>query len=154
VSHRIARRIASILWAPLLVLAAACGDENPTGPSSTLTGTWALVSVNGSAVPLAIVESADTKVEVLSGSVALRTGSRFAARVTSRETVGGVPRTLNLDLVGRFVPSGNSLRVTLTGETAASRTVSFSDGISLMTLVEGGVSYEFRRSSIAPPTEG
>jgi hypothetical protein len=110
--------------------------------------------VNGAAVPLALVETGDTKLEVLSGSVALRSGSRFAARVTSRETVSGVASIRNLDLVGRFEASGNSLRVTLSGESAASRTVTFSDGITLMTLVEGGVTYEFRRSNIAPPTEG
>jgi hypothetical protein len=154
VNNRIARWIAPILWVPMLVLAAACGGDTPTGPSSTLTGTWTLASVNGAAIPIAIVETGDTKVEVLSGSVVLRTGSRFAARLTSRETVSGVSRTLNLDLVGRFAPSGNSIRVTLSGETAPSRTVTFSDGVSLMTLVEGGVTYEFRRSNIAPPAEG
>lgn len=153
-NHRIARWIAPILWAPMLVLAVACGGDSPTGPSSTLTGSWALISVNSGAVPRAVSETATTKVEVLSGAVVLRSGSRFSARITSRETVSGVATLQNLDLIGRFTPEGNALRVTLSGETTPSRTVTFSDGVALMTLVEGGVTYEFRRSNLTPPTQG
>ncbi|HKK93248.1 MAG TPA: hypothetical protein VJ925_07415 [Longimicrobiales bacterium] len=153
-NNRIARWIAPILWAPLLVLVAACGDESPTGPSSTVTGTWSLTAVNGGALPLALIDVGGIRLEVVSGSVALRTGNRFASRITSRETVDGVTSIVNNDVLGRFVISGSTLRVTLSGETTATFTATLSDGNTRITFVDDGVTYLFQRSGTAPPDEG
>ncbi len=153
--NQLTRWIAPILWAPLLVLVAACDGESTTGPVTTITGAWVLTTVNGAALPLTLAESAEGKLEVVSGSVTLATGSRFASRLTMRETVSGVSSLSIEDVVGRFTVSGSTLRMTVTGETTVSITATMSEANARMTIVDEGVTYQFQRvPSGPPPVEG
>jgi hypothetical protein len=143
--------ILRILWAPLLVLVVACGDENPTGPSSSLTGTWTLSSVNTASLPFTVRDLGIDRREVLSGVIELRTGDRFASRINLRDTSGGVVSLVGETITGRFVRTGNTLRIMVANDPESRYTATISDGNARITLADEGVQYDFQRTGTAPP---
>lgn len=99
------------LVAVLALTAAACGDDDdPTGVD--LAGTWHLETVNGTTLPVTVIDLGATyRLELLSGRLTL-TGSSFQDITSWRETENGNV-TMSADTVnGTWTRSGNDLTFT------------------------------------------
>jgi hypothetical protein len=106
----------------------ACGSDSNTAPTqSSIAGTWALVSVNGTALPV-IVQATNPKVEILSEQLGITAGGTFTqtgqARLTQGTTVttqayadAGTYTLSGTAAVFRFNSDGSSGTGTITGNT-------------------------------------
>lgn len=88
------RRILSL--ATLLVLA-ACGHDDPTGPSptpATVSGTYGLTMMDGQALPLLVLDIGGAyQVRVTSGALTLRPDGTYAYEIGLRIDDSGHVRT-------------------------------------------------------------
>ena len=88
----------TLLAPPLLlrsrVLAACGGDDGPAGPpDSSHVGTYALLTVNGQPLPVTLLESSGTTIEIASGSITLAADERYSYAVTFRTVAGDTSAT-------------------------------------------------------------
>ena len=100
-----------------LASASACGDDDPSGPSTDMRGTYTLRSVNGTAVPATLLNTGSSKFEVTGGALELKAQSEFEARVETRTTVGTEVETETDEAEGTWGMSGNQIVLTSDGET-------------------------------------
>jgi hypothetical protein len=135
-------RILAIL--PVLVCGAvtACDDE-PTAPETSLTGTFALATIENQSLPFVLFELGDLKTEVMARSVTFNANGTFTASLTMRETDAGVVTTSVEQATGTYVRSGGSLTLTIPNDedspyqaTLTSNTLSFA---------QSGVMFRFQR---------
>lgn len=115
---RIARFTAAILVTMAAAsLTAACGDDDPSGPSGGVQGTYTLRTIDGDPLPAVAFSDGDFQEEITSGSITLSAGSACTTRIAFRELQGGT-----------VVDSGteeSSCTYTVSGSTL---TVDFGDG--------------------------
>ena len=133
------------LVALFLALAAACGGESSTGPSSntpTIVGTWDLKTVNGQAVPFVIAQIGLDKIEILSETYTFVPGGAFTQITSVRLTQNGAATTASESDAGTYTLNGSavSLRWNSDGSTG---TASLSG--NTLTAAEGGFSAVYQR---------
>ena len=97
--------------------ASACSDDDPSGPSTDMRGTYTLRSVNGTNIPATLLNTGSSKFEVIGGSLELKAESEFEARIESRTTTGGEVETETDEAAGTWGMSGNQIVLTSAGET-------------------------------------
>lgn len=85
----------------LVMALAACGDG--TGPEPGIDGVYTLKSINGNALPWIAFQIEQDKIEVLSGSITLRTDGSFTDLTTYRITESGVSRDEQDVYTGTFL---------------------------------------------------
>ena len=97
--------------------ASACGDDGgPTDPSARVQGEYALRTFDGQPLPLVVWDEESEKLELLSGSMELRSQNRFLWRMETRYTFFGEVDT-DVDLVdGTFAVDGGTITFTSDGE--------------------------------------
>jgi hypothetical protein len=113
---RLRKLVPSLFLAALLVALPACDSDSPLSPES-LAGTYNLVSVNGSSLPVVLMEFEEDEVTVtfsiLSGSVTLSatsaTGGTYTAVLTFQEAYNGESDTWVDGGTGNFSVSGNTI---------------------------------------------
>jgi hypothetical protein len=76
-----------LLIAALLPLG-ACGEERPFDPLDPVVGSYALVQVNGSDLPVLVAEDARGQVRVTDGRLILRSDQTFTATMVFRLSSG------------------------------------------------------------------
>jgi hypothetical protein len=109
---RCRRSLAFALTAGTFGLAAACGDASGPNVSKTPDGTYVIATVNGKALPVAIFNEADFKLEVTSGSLVLTTDGKYSTITTTRQTL---PDNVSLfvdSTGGSWVLSGSQVQFT------------------------------------------
>ena len=94
---------AFVLVMSALLLAPACSSS--TGPKTTITGTYALISVNGAPIPATVVNLG----KVNSGSFTINSGNAFSSTLSFTESVQGQSVTITDTCTGTFTENGNSL---------------------------------------------
>jgi hypothetical protein len=87
----------------------ACDDNNDVtiGPN-VLTGTFALQSVNGVALPAVVVDSANPplRLDALSGAITITNNNSFTDVTTFRRTLGGIVSTRTVTCAGTYTVVG------------------------------------------------
>jgi hypothetical protein len=122
-----------------LTIAAACGcgkdTKEPTKGATTSAevGIYALVSLNGSAVPASISEGG-TQIAVISGTLTLGAGGTVRISTTFRISPGAAPMTNEVS--GNYSMQGNTLTFSYTN---GGRNTGTLDGNTLKMLNEGVV---------------
>jgi hypothetical protein len=90
----------------------ACGGDGGNDPKVTLAGSYTLSTVDSRAVPLVIIDDADYKLELLSGSLVLGGSGTFTESLRIKETdINGTLETL-VPCNGTYTQSGNTLVLT------------------------------------------
>jgi hypothetical protein len=97
------RRPMAVLLLALVLPLAACSDG--TSPEESINGVYTLQTVNGINLPWVAFEASAGKVEVVSGSVTLRSDGSFTDLTTFRITENGVARNEDDVYTGTFVKS-------------------------------------------------
>jgi hypothetical protein len=89
---RALRRVARITLVLGGGVVAACNDASapsPPGPGDPVAGDFTLSTVDAQALPFAIYDEADYKLEILQGTVTLTNSGQFTIATSTRETVAG-----------------------------------------------------------------
>jgi hypothetical protein len=95
-----------------LAFAAACGDDDPTGPVGSVPGTYELISVNGDTPPTTLLQTPELKWEILGGDLSFATNGRYTATHDFRDTVAGEEPFEYTDIcVGSWTRNGNSVTI-------------------------------------------
>lgn len=126
----------------LLAAAVSCGGDKTTGPTAaTITGTWTLQSVNGSALPYTVAQTGANKVEVTADVLTIASSS-FTQTTTVRSTINGQVTTQSVSDAGTYTLNGTaaSFRFNSDGSTG---TGSFSG--STLTVAEDGFAYVYTK---------
>ena len=136
------------LFCSLILLVAAgtaCGDGG-TGPKGSLTGTYALSTVDSRSLPIVFYEDADYKVEILSGSFAVTGASTFTETIAVRETDSTGPLVTTAVCAGTYTRSGNSLTLTEPETNECGGTYSAAwNGSNTLSVDYGGVVAVYKR---------
>jgi hypothetical protein len=105
-------RLASLALVAAVVFA-ACGRDSPTDPTEspgTVAGTYTLSTVGGVDVPLQVYEDAEVSLDLVSGSVVLRTDGTFEEVLTFVETENGAdPSEMVEQTSGTFTIVGRTI---------------------------------------------
>lgn len=112
------RTLLCLVSATTLTLLAGCGsDSAPTAPAA-LEGEYALETVNGLRLPFLKTESAAERVEVVSGSLMLRSDRTYQGNIVEQWTTGANIQSFPETSAGTFSVASN--RITFTeGATGA-----------------------------------
>jgi hypothetical protein len=108
------RSLAYVATFAALTAAAACGGDSPSAPATPKTpdGSYAITTVNGKSLPVAIYADTNFTWEVTGGSLALLTDGRFSVVRTYRQTIPGSVETFMDSTAGTWVLSGTSITFT------------------------------------------
>lgn len=128
---------ATSFLASTLLFAVACSDSSGPG-QATVTGTYTLMTLNGSPIP-ATFEEEGVSVRVTSGTLTLSSGNTFSAATIFTVTFGGLPSTVSATCNGTFTLNATSLSfTTVASDYCAGGITSASwDGASTITVSDG-----------------
>ena len=104
------RFIALVLLALAPVVATGCGSDNPNDPTASIAGTYTLLSVDGVALPITVLEG-NPKIEVVRDDLTLASGGAVTRTVAFRFTQDGVPSTQSEVARGTFTVSGSTVSI-------------------------------------------
>ena len=141
----LAIQIRRVAIAAALVTLAACKGDSSTAPMSVV-GTFNLQSVNGKALPYAVVDSVPGqpafRVEILSpSSLTINADKTFRFALTLKTAVGGSSSVATETATGVYTLAGNTVSLTANGETFAGEW----DGNNTITLRGDGDLLVFKR---------
>jgi hypothetical protein len=127
----------------LLVVTAACGSDAPTQPTSaSVTGTWRLQTVNGTALPFVAAQIGSDKVELTSDVLTAVQSGSFTRMTQIRVTQNGQASTQSISDAGSYTLSGTAVTFTFDGD-GSSGTGSISG--NTLTVAEDGFAYIYKR---------
>lgn len=99
----------------MIAFAAACGSDSgtPTTPEETTpVGNYTVSTVNGKALPAAVIDDPDLKVEVTTGTLVLTTDGKYSSVLTTRYTIPGATPSVFKDSVGgTWILNGTSVEL-------------------------------------------
>ena len=130
--------------AALSVTLVACDDDSdlPTlGGPRIVTGTFDLVTIDGQALPVTIIDETTFVVEVLSGSITLNPDRSCIIQESYRETENGVVSNTSVTLACEYTASGSS--ITIVDENDEQLDATIEDGVLRYTL--SGLEYVYER---------
>lgn len=132
----------------ILATVTACGSDNPAAPtgSASVAGSWALRSINGTALPYTL-QNGNTRADVLGSTLTVTDGGTWAEVVSVRVTVnGGAPTNQTGAASGTYARAGTGLSLTETdgGQNASYLTCALVDSHTL-TCASGAISYVYAR---------
>ena len=122
----------------------ACDDDSdlPTlGGPRIVTGTFDLVTIDGQALPVTIIDETTFVVEVLSGSITLNPDRSCIIEESYRETENGVVSNTSVTLACEYTASGSS--ITIVDENDEQLNATIEDGVLRYTL--SGLEYVYER---------
>lgn len=134
--HRLARHATVLAFAASLATLAACGSDNKgtTGPGD-VTGTYALVSIDGESLPYTVPNNPDHTIVIQSGSVTLNSDHSYSIGGTGTSD-GGSPEQVIAD-AGTYSLSGSTVTFTSTAHTPLTYTAT-ATSTKLTETVPGG----------------
>jgi hypothetical protein len=128
----------------LLALATACGGDKVNGPGAeSISGSYALQTLNGAVLPTVVAQAPDDKLEVTAGTLDLHTDGSYLLVFNLRETQG---TTVTED---ESIESGTYTRSSTVvsfhpSDPSGSWTAAYTAGGTL-TVTEDGVVFVFHR---------
>lgn len=113
------RTIRGLLGLVAVVACTACSDSS-SGPSSAITGSYALITINGTVLPFVIFFDQSVTFRVTAGEVTLSSNNTFSGSFTYQETLtAGQSTTVTETCNGTYAVNGNSVTFTETTSTTA-----------------------------------
>jgi hypothetical protein len=107
-----------LVSATTLSLLGGCGSDSVVTPPAGLQGEYALETVNGMTLPFLKGESASQRVDVVSGSLTLRSNRTYSGDIVEQWTTGGNTELFPETSAGTYSVSGNQLTFTESGSGA------------------------------------
>ena len=102
------RNIKRLIGLAAVTLFAACSDSS--GPNSSLTGSYDLITINGAGMPFVVFFDQSSRLEIIGGDVTLNSNGTFSSSGTYRQTLGGGPaQTVTETCLGTYTVNGNSI---------------------------------------------
>ena len=96
--------------ATLALALIACGDSTgPGGSNANVTGTYALRTINGTSVPVTLVQIPGYSLRILSATLTLNAPNTFSTIGTYQETEGAVTVTVSETCTGTYTLNGTSI---------------------------------------------
>jgi hypothetical protein len=135
------RRLLAVL---ALTALAACKGDRTTEPSEQLSGSYALKSVNGLALPAVIAQSGEDKYEIVSGTLTITKGSSYNLTINGRSTIAGEVTTEVLQDAGSVAMSGAAVTFTSSTPGETPMAANFSNG-NTITAGDQGSSFVFQK---------
>ena len=116
--------------------AAACGGDSSTGPRTPTTpvGSYAIQTVNGKSLPVAIYADTNYTYEVTSGSLALGADAKYSIVTTFRQTIPGNVSIFVDSSGGTWQQSGSTVQLTSAPPESSKDSATWSNG--LLTFLE------------------
>lgn len=143
------RSVASaVLLASAVLAFSACANGNPTESDPVEVGTYSLVSVNGTAVPVTTVQNSTMTSEILSGTFVVYGNHTFGETRVGRITLpGGAPQIVNGSVTGTWEKASGRIGFTVLN-TSGTIVASFSATIAggLLTYTDQGVTFAYQRT--------
>ena len=122
------------------VLLAGCDSDDTTGPSqNSVSGTWNLTTVNGSALPFTLQST--PKIEVLSDQLVVSANGTFTESTQLRFTNGTVVSTQTITDAGTYSLNGTAATFIYNDGTTGAGTVSG----NTLTVAEPGLSLVYQK---------
>ena len=136
------RRLVSL--ALVLALVGCGSDDDSTSPTNTsVTGTWSLQTVNGSALPFTLATT-PAKIELLSYVVVVASNGTWTSSEQTRTTIGTQPPvTATVPDAGTYTISGNN--VSLTSSSAGSTPQAGTVSGNTFTITQAGLTFVFQK---------
>ena len=129
------------LMISIVTLSVACIGGGIVG-SSTVTGAYALSTINGSPLPYTMSGSGTTKTEIVGDTIFLYEGFTFAETKSSRTTLNGAATTASHTETGSYGLLGTS--ISLRGNDGGPLRVATIEA-NTMTLVDAGLTSVFKK---------
>ena len=126
-----------------------CANGNPTESDPVEVGTYSLVSVNGTAVPVTTVENGTQTSEILSGTFIVYGNHTFGDTRVGRLTLTGqAPQTINSSQTGTWEKASGQIHFTVlnTGGTiVASWSATYAGGV--LTYTYQGTTFVYQKNT-------
>lgn len=136
--------LAVLLLAPFLP---GCKGDSPTDPTPKAQGTYTLKTVNATALPAVIFQSADGRIEIISGTTVLRADNSYTETLQARViyTSGG-SETTPLVESGTYSVTGSTVTFTVPAN-AGEPSFSYTGAVSgrTLTYTYDGLSFTYER---------
>ena len=123
----------------------ACTETLPSTPLAEAAGTYALKTVDGSALPFVYLEAPGWRDEIVGGTVELRPDGQFRDESLYRRTREGVTTMQTVALTGTWSPRGDLIRFLPTGAVGNGRPYAMRLEGTRLLLVEVGLTSVFER---------
>lgn len=105
------RNIKRLIGLAAVTLFAACSDSS--GPNAGVTGSYALITLNGSGLPVVVFFDQFSTFRITGGNVTLNSNNTFSSSGTYQETVtNGQTTTVTETCDGTYTRNGNSITFT------------------------------------------
>jgi hypothetical protein len=130
-----------VLLGIITLFAAACLDEGLTG-SSTVTGAYALRTINGAPLPYTMSGSGANKTELVSDVITLFQGGTYSRQRDIRTTTNGQVTHESTTEGGAYTLLGNSISMRAAG--TGPQILAIING-NTMTIVDAGVTSVFSK---------
>ncbi len=129
-----------VVFAAIFAFSTACSDG--IVGSSTVTGDYRLVSINGSPLPYATANTSTTKTEIVDDVITLYEGFTYAEVIHSRVTANGQATNATMNKAGAYSLLGNSIAFAIsTGGPPRYATIT----ADVMTMVDAGLTSVFKK---------
>lgn len=137
------RRLATVVAALAVTVAAACGSDSPTQPTqASFAGSWSLQTVNGSALPFTAAQNGADKLDILTDVFTASSAGTFDEMATTRTTINGLASIDTLADSGTYVISGGTVTFRFASDSSSlPGTVSG----KTMTITQSGYSFVYRQ---------
>lgn len=127
----------------LLIVAAACGSDGPTQPTSTsVAGTWSLQTINGNGLPYVVAQTGADKVELISDVITAVASGSFTQITQVRITQNGQTSTQSIPDAGSFSLNGTAVTFTFNSD-GSTGTGSVSG--NTLTVTDDGFAYVYKK---------
>lgn len=127
------RSVMSAVSLVAVVASSGCANGHPTESDPIEVGTYTLLTVNGTAVPVTTVQNATQTSEILSGTYIVYGNHTFGETRVGRITLaGGAPQTISSSQTGTWETAGGQIHFTVlntSGTIVASWSGTFAGGV-------------------------
>jgi hypothetical protein len=131
----------------MIALLSGCSSTDSNGPGTSAIGTYALVSVNGSALPATTQNDATIKTEILSGTFVVNADESFSESRQGRITLnGGTPSPITATQTGTWTVSGTELSF-VSGTTQNPVIFNGTYAAGTLTYTSGGATFTYQQQS-------
>lgn len=105
------RNITRLITLAAVTLIAACSDS--TGPNADVTGSYDLVTLNGSGLPIVVSFDPTSTLRITGGNVTLNSNNTFTSSGSYQETFANGQTTTGTEACdGTYTRNGNSITFT------------------------------------------
>ncbi|HJQ09597.1 MAG TPA: lipocalin family protein [Gemmatimonadaceae bacterium] len=101
-----------LLLACAAVALLGCGGSDSSGPAPSAEGTWNLLTVNGSPLPVTVQQTSTTKIEVTADQYILASDNTYTETFSTRTTQGTTVTTSDDPFDGTWSQGGNQVHIT------------------------------------------